>query len=282
MHFSSDHKSSIDLASKLFSCKFSEMPKSVFTSKFFTTLWQHYAGLVDLTTCMADNNVDVKHCQSLYLTDACWNTSQTEQQVTCLKSFLSGPHLNVSRKQQYVGCLLVHLHKAPSCMEYLEGICQTFKVRVMEAPMNMGLVQGLLQRNPNLKVLHFIPDTRLVLQPTEIQNSATQGLSYDQIISYYCHVIYTDIKSRRTFEHQYGARIKEFYSEDIVKDTTNSIKELSGFLGIQVADQVKGRKTQYTDRNSHMHDRRENIRIKHRENQLAQICDSLLETKIKQ
>ena len=146
--------------------------------------------------------------------------------------------------------------KLAKCTLPLERKCDDKKiVATKTARVSMVVVKKLLERLPNLKVIHYMRDPRSLtlsrlkhpsfqgiyagnIKAIEVKNSLYRP-SIKRIAQTYCQDVLNDLIVREDLQSQYPGVFIELFFEELAVFPTLTAKRVYDFLGVSLPDSVR-------------------------------------------
>lgn len=148
-----------------------------------------------------------------------------------------------SPQGKYLNCVLQRKDAAKECIPVLKDRCMKSEVRgAKTVRATMEMVEVLLQRHPNLKVLHLFRDPRPVMLSRFKHQSFRSYVSKKNLAiesKFYCGVVDSDIQIRKRLIGKYPNKIREIIYEEFVNDPLKQAGDIYKFLGIHFPKTVQ-------------------------------------------
>lgn len=142
----------------------------------------------------------------------------------------------------YGTCIAHQKIRMKPCAAILKATClnSTFTV-TKTVRVSMESVDTLMQRVPNLKVIHLFRDPRAVAK-SRLSNKSFKGINTLVNATYeaelYCSRLFEDIKIRRQLEQKYPKRFYQVVYDHFIRDPMANSRKIYDFLGLSMHDDV--------------------------------------------
>jgi len=143
----------------------------------------------------------------------------------------------------YLNCLHDLHQKALHCNHHVKNLCERSALRsIKTVRLDMDTVQLLLQRLPNLRVLHLIRDPRAVALSRKNRTwSSGHPAKKDILLSadLYCQVVVRDILRRQQLQDLFPGSFMQMIYEDFTDDPLSVTENIYQFLNMTVPESVR-------------------------------------------
>ena len=174
---------------------------------------------------------------------------QTEAKVYSLNaakdSFQGSLNFNSTSIQLRKQCLERGRDSVNECLGALIDKCRASTIRATKViRLRMETIKSLLDKDPYVKVIHYVRDPRGILESSVRHNS--QGHSSNKIMNDFaygavklCSKIENDLEVHEKLAVLYPNNFMLLRYEDLVENTEESLKKIYGLLDLQIPDSVR-------------------------------------------
>ena len=183
----------------------------------------------------------------------------SKKQAVCKQSLWTDQVVQDEKVQKYLTqfkkCRIEQMKVVTPCVQFLYKSCTRKSIRAVKTVRATMLeAEDLLQRYPQLKVVHLLRDPRAVVESrretTWSRNSfeADSKHLFRDIAHSYCVTALEDYRTGLEIQKRYPGRLITIWFDDFARDPVGVYKRAYKFLGLQVSDKVlselNDRKTQ--------------------------------------
>ncbi len=230
----------------------SELPTEVLVHVFWHMFVHFEHSLLDFIDCLKRPYVWPRAQCFPYIFHECPRRflSNPDKQERC-KNILWDEENNVPRTdiqepeafRNYSTCMKLVREKAQPCIQIMEETCKKAPFRATKTVRaTMDVVPYLLEKNPNLRVIHLIRDPRAVMvSRSEFYDTGRSIYSQGDIskeAKVFCQSIARDVGLRKELEKKYPGAIMEVVYDGFVQDPVTYTKKFYEFLEVPYKDEV--------------------------------------------
>lgn len=233
-------------------CRISQLPTEIIVHVFWHMFVHFEHSLLDFIDCLKRPYVWPRAQCFPYIFHECPRRflSNPEKQDKC-KNILwdeanNKPRMNIQEPEafkNYSTCMDIVREKAQPCIQMMEEMCKKAQFRATKTVRaTMDAVEDLLERNPNVRVIHLIRDPRAVMvSRSEFYDTGRSIYSQGDIAKeaqVFCQSIARDVQVRKGLEKKFPGAIMEVVYDGFVQDPVTYTKKFYEFLDVPYKDEV--------------------------------------------
>lgn len=234
-------------------CRVSELPTETLVHVFWHMFVHFEHSLIPFIDCLKRPYVWPRAQCFPYIFHECPRRFLTnmEKQEKCF-NILWDPEANSPRKniqepeafKNYSTCMQIVREKAKPCEQMLGEFCKKADFRATKTVRaTMDVVETLLERNPNLRVIHLIRDPRAVMvSRSEFYDTGRSMYAQGDIAKeakVFCQSIVEDIRKRKELEKKFPGALMEVVYDGFVQDPVTYTQKIYEFLEVPFKQEVK-------------------------------------------
>ena len=224
----------------------SRVPVTVLTHGFLKQFHREQSRLSNFTECWnrATKNNTQKSCRKS-MSRACPARYGISPHTTeyCHEMLKPDAYVSDRRITKYKECLSNIDTMISPCLHKLIHACQSSNIAVLKTVrISMNVVERLLQKMPDLKVIHYMRDPRSLAQ-SRLKHQSFRGLyagtSVTKTAQLYCQDALSDIKLREMLRQQYPKSFYSIFFEELATFPTLTAQRIYDFLERPLPSEVR-------------------------------------------